>query len=63
MSTEKGKKRIRNQPVYHDELKKRRGVWLTDTAWHKLQYCAAQEQTSASEFLETLLRANLFHGD
>ncbi|MBG1261768.1 hypothetical protein F8S20_23055 [Nostoc sp. BAE] len=56
MSTGKGKKRVRNVPVLHDEPKKRRGVWLTDTAWHSIQEYAANHGISASECLEELIR-------
>ena len=56
MSTGKGKKRLRNQPVLHDEIKKKRGVMLTDTAWHKVQELAAREKMSASEYLEEMIR-------
>lgn len=56
MSTGKGKKRVRNVPVLHDEPKKRRGVWLTDTAWHSIQEYAAHHGVSASECLEELIR-------
>jgi hypothetical protein len=56
MSTGKGKKRVRNVPVLHDEPKKRRGVWLTDTAWHSIQEYATHHGVSASECLEELIR-------
>jgi hypothetical protein len=56
MSTGKGKKRVRNVPVLHDEPKKKRGVWLTDTAWHSIQEYAAHHGVSASECLEELIR-------
>ncbi|GET40234.1 hypothetical protein [Microseira wollei] len=56
MSTEKGRKRLKNQPVLHDELKKKRGVWITDTAWGMLQETAVRNQTSCSEYLEMLIR-------
>ncbi|NJM71142.1 MAG: hypothetical protein HC862_13455 [Scytonema sp. RU_4_4] len=56
MSTGKGKKRVRDVPVLHDEPKKKRGVWLTDTAWHSIQELAVKEKVSASEYLEELIR-------
>ena len=56
MATGKGKKRVRNTPVLYDEAKKRRGVWLTDTAWHSIQELAVKEGISASEYLEELIR-------
>lgn len=56
MSTGQGKKRVKNIPVIYDELKKKRGVMLTDTAWQKIQELAVVEKTSASEYLEELIR-------
>lgn len=56
MSTAKGKKRIREQPVLYDEPKKKRGVMLTNTAWHKIQELAARNCMSASEYLEQMIR-------
>ncbi|RUS93291.1 hypothetical protein DSM106972_096470 [Dulcicalothrix desertica PCC 7102] len=56
MSTGKGKKRIREQPVLYDEPKKKRGVMLTDTAWYKIQELAALNSMSASEYLEQMIR-------
>ncbi len=56
MSTGKGIKRIRNQPVLHDEVKKRHGVLLTDTAWELLARKAQSEETSISEVIEKWAR-------
>ncbi|MBD2208189.1 hypothetical protein H6G33_25485 [Calothrix sp. FACHB-1219] len=56
MSTGKGKKRVKNTPVLYDEVKKRRGVWLTDTAWHSVQELAVKNDVSASEYLEEIIR-------
>ena len=56
MSTGKGKKRIKNSPVLYDEQKKKRGVMLTDTAWHSIQELAVTNNVSASEYLEELIR-------
>lgn len=56
MSTGKGKKRIKNTPVLYDEPKKKRGVMLTDTAWHSIQELAVKNDVSASEYLEELIR-------
>ncbi|MHC5609458.1 MAG: hypothetical protein ACYTXA_00055 [Nostoc sp.] len=56
MSTGKGKKRIKNTPVLHDETKKKRGVMLTNTAWHSVQELAVKSNISASEYLEELIR-------
>ncbi|MGH8001607.1 MAG: hypothetical protein ACREPR_19840 [Brasilonema sp.] len=56
MSTGEGRKRVKNIPVLYEELKKKRGVMLTDTAWQKIQELALKEKTSASEYLEELIR-------
>ncbi|MBW4632170.1 MAG: hypothetical protein KME30_09775 [Iphinoe sp. HA4291-MV1] len=56
MSTGQGKKRVKNIPVLYDEPKKKRGVMLTDTAWQKIQELALKDKTSASEYLEELIR-------
>jgi hypothetical protein len=32
----KGIKRIKNQPVFYEELKKRRNIMVTNTAWQNL---------------------------
>ncbi|MBD2197197.1 hypothetical protein H6G08_15225 [Calothrix anomala FACHB-343] len=56
MSTGKGKKRVKNTPVLYNETKKKRGVMLTDTAWHSVQELAATNDVSASEYLEAMIR-------
>ncbi|MEB3180992.1 MAG: hypothetical protein VKL59_18455 [Nostocaceae cyanobacterium] len=59
MSTEKGVKRVKDVPVFYSELKKKHGIYLTDTAWQLIQKEAAKNQTSASELLEKLIRKYL----
>ncbi|MBW4616353.1 MAG: hypothetical protein KME21_24370 [Desmonostoc vinosum HA7617-LM4] len=56
MSTGKGKKRVKNIPVLYNESKKKRGVMLTDTAWHSVQELAVKNNVSASEYLEMMIR-------
>jgi hypothetical protein len=56
MSTGKGKKRVKNTPVLYDEPKKKRGIMLTDTAWHSVQELAVRNNISASEYLEEMIR-------
>jgi hypothetical protein len=56
MATGKGKKRTRNQPVLYEELKKCRGIYLTDTAWQMVQISAIKSKISASEYVEQLIR-------
>jgi hypothetical protein len=48
MTTKKGIKRIRNQPVYHDEIKGKRTVFLTPTAWDNIKNEAVTRGISAS---------------
>jgi hypothetical protein len=59
MSTGKGKKRVRNVPILYDEPKNKRGVWLTDTAWHSIQELAIKRGISASEYLEEMIRKEI----
>jgi hypothetical protein len=56
VSTGKGKKRIKNVPVLHEEPKKQRGILLTDTAWYSVLELAAINKVSASEYVEELIR-------
>lgn len=56
MSTGKGIKRRKNQPVYHDELKERHMIWLTLTAWNRLTAKAKVKNMSVSELLEQMVR-------
>ncbi|NJM70488.1 MAG: hypothetical protein HC862_09775 [Scytonema sp. RU_4_4] len=56
MSTGKGKKRVKNQPALHEEMKKRRGIFLTNTAWEFVCEEAVKQQTSASEYVESLIQ-------
>lgn len=52
----KGKKRIKNQPLFHGEVKKPHTVWLTDEAWNKLKEQAKNERISASEYIERAIK-------
>lgn len=52
MATKKGVKRIKNQPVYYDEIKGKRTVFLTPTAWDNIKNEAASRGISASELVE-----------
>ncbi|MBO3458726.1 hypothetical protein G7B40_016210 [Aetokthonos hydrillicola Thurmond2011] len=56
MSTGKGKKRIKNQPVLYNELKKIHGISLTDSSWNKLKNISKEKGLSVSEFVEQWLR-------
>ena len=52
----KGQKRVKNTPVFYDEMKKRRGINLTDTAWGILARRAKIEKISVSELIERYAR-------
>lgn len=56
MSTIKGKKRLKNQPVLHQQLKKPRTIWLTSESWEQVQEIAAKKGISSSEYVEQLIR-------
>ncbi|MDF5724676.1 MAG: hypothetical protein PUP91_30275 [Rhizonema sp. PD37] len=47
-----GKKRKRNGPILHDELKTSRHLFLTPTAWERLKVYASQQRISISELVE-----------
>ncbi|MDF5726170.1 MAG: hypothetical protein PUP91_38180 [Rhizonema sp. PD37] len=51
-----GKKRTRNEPILHDELKTSRHLFLTPTAWEKLKAYAKKRETSISELVEAWAR-------
>jgi hypothetical protein len=46
-------KRMKGVPVYHDELKIKRTVNLTDTAWAILKAKSSETGSSISEYIET----------
>ncbi|BAY49738.1 hypothetical protein SAMD00079811_73670 [Scytonema sp. HK-05] len=56
MSTGKGIKRIKNNPVFYAELKKGHEISLTDYSWNKLKNLAKKKGLSASEYVEQWLR-------
>ncbi|MDF5732063.1 MAG: hypothetical protein PUP92_29695 [Rhizonema sp. PD38] len=51
-----GKKRKRNEPILHDELKTSRHLFLTPTAWEVLKARALEKETSISELVEAWAR-------
>ncbi|MEH2032111.1 MAG: hypothetical protein V7K67_21080 [Nostoc sp.] len=64
MVTGKGKKRLRNIPVFYDSPKKSRTIWLTDDAWQMIERLASTfEATSKSEYLEELIRKRYFEAN
>ena len=59
MSTGKGKKRVKNQPVLYEEIKKRKIVYLTESTWLGAREKALRVGLSASEYVEQLIRKDL----
>ena len=58
MSTKKiHVKRMRGVPVYHDELKTKRTINLTDTAWAILRAKSNENEQSVSQYVETWARS------
>ncbi|ARV59682.1 hypothetical protein BZZ01_14520 [Nostocales cyanobacterium HT-58-2] len=47
-----GEKRLKNIPILHDEIKQRRTIALTDTAYQAIRDAANDEGVSLSEFVE-----------
>ena len=48
----KGKKRLRDIPVLHDEKKTRHNLLITPSSWKKLQRIAQKNGLSLSEYVE-----------
>ncbi len=61
MSIPKNKKKMRNQPVLHDEVKTRHNITVTPSAWLKLNNEARKQRTSISELIEAW--AKILEGD
>ncbi|QSV62804.1 MAG: hypothetical protein HEQ26_08595 [Dolichospermum sp. DL01] len=55
-STGKGIKRTKNQPVFYEELKKRRNIMVTNTAWENLIKASNSLEISVSELIERVGR-------
>jgi hypothetical protein len=56
MSTGKGVKRTKNQPVFYNEPKKEHSLMLTDTVWNILKENAKLNKMSVSEYVEQVSR-------
>ncbi|WP_460200394.1 hypothetical protein [Scytonema sp. NUACC21] len=46
------KKRLRNVPVLHDEVKDRHQIMVTPTAWESMKAEASRRKISVSELIE-----------
>jgi hypothetical protein len=55
--TTKGRKRLRNQPVLHSEVKQKRTISLTPTAWGIVETRAQEQNISMQECLERIIRS------
>ncbi|NEO89523.1 MAG: hypothetical protein F6K56_04380 [Moorea sp. SIO3G5] len=58
-SIAKSGKRMRGVPAHYDELKKRHGIWLTDTTWKWLQLSAKESGVSVGEYIESWVRLKI----
>jgi hypothetical protein len=61
MSSRKGKKATRNNPLFHEQLKAKHGIWLTPLAWENLQAEAKTQEISVSELIEQYARTLKVH--
>lgn len=52
MSSRIGKKGLKGQPIYYEQVKHKHTIWLTDESWLMLQKEAKQQKTSVSELIE-----------
>jgi deoxyhypusine synthase len=46
------KKRLKNIPVLHDEVKERHQIVVTPTVWEKMRLEASRRKMSVSELIE-----------
>ena len=63
MSTPKRKKGVKNTPMFYDEKKERRAVYLTKSSWLGAKEKALRNGLSASEYIEQLIRKDLDEQD
>ena len=52
MTTKKGKKRLKNVPILHDEVKGRHQILVTPTTWENMRQEATRRGISVSELIE-----------
>lgn len=52
MTSKKGKKRIKNTPILHDEVKERHQIVVTPYAWRNMKEEASIRSISISELIE-----------
>ena len=56
MSSRKGKKGLKNTPLFYEEVKTKHSIMMTPVAWDLLQKRAQEHGVSVSEFLERWIR-------
>ena len=56
MTTKKGKKRVKNEPVHYDEVKKKHSIFLTPSTWEKARKISKDKEISVSVYIEELIR-------
>ena len=56
MTLKKGRKRIKNEGILHDEVKKDHHVFITPSSWKKLKDYASRKGVSISECIELWAR-------
>lgn len=59
MSTRKGKKGLRDVPIFYAQKKRKHGICLTDMTWEALNELARQQNVSVSEFIERWVRTEI----
>ena len=57
MTTKKGQKRLKNIPILHSEVKTKRTIVLTPTAWENMKGEASRRGISVSELIEEFGRS------
>ena len=52
MQLKKGRKRIKNEGILHDEVKSRHHILVTPSSWEKMKEYASTKGISVSELVE-----------
>ena len=56
MQQKKGRKRIKNEGILHDEVKSRHHILVTPSSWEKMKEYANRKGISVSECIEMWAR-------
>ena len=57
--TMKKEKRIRGKAVHYDEVKERRTIMLTPSAWENAKKLSKEKEISISKYIEELIREKI----